>query len=170
VQLARPTAVGSSASRSTAHMNIGAPYVSDRYLPISVRRLRQASITRGQLSLPDCIGASSDNSFTVQGLFRYCDTCPAHVLALLPCTSPPHPLTSSLIRPPGRHLIAPVDLSLTATSPGDVMMTSSNPGPLDDVMLTSSKKRANKTKKPYFRRFFAIFSYFQKKYCSAVCM
>ena len=134
----------------------------DRYLPISVRRLRQASITRGQLSLPDCIGASPDNSFIVQGRFRYCDTCPTHVLALLPCTSPPHPLTSSLSRPPGRHLIAPVDLPLTATSPGDVMMTSSNPGPLDDVMLTSSKKRANKTKKPYFRHFSQFSHIFRK--------
>jgi hypothetical protein len=45
---------------------------------------------------------------------------------------------------------------LTATSPDDVMMTSPNPGPLDDVMLTSSKEHANKAKKPYFRYFSQI--------------
>jgi hypothetical protein len=53
-----------------------------------------------------------------------------------------------------RHLTAPVDLPLTATSPDDVMLTSPNPGPHDDVMLTSSTKRAKKGKKPYFCEFF----------------
>ena len=116
--------------------------MSDRYLPISVRRLRQAGVTRGHLSLPNRIGATSDNSFTVQGRFRYCNTCLAHVLALLSRVSPPRLPASSVIRPRGRHFIAPVDRSLTAMSPDDVLLTSSDPVPHADVMLTSSKKRA----------------------------
>jgi hypothetical protein len=53
-----------------------------------------------------------------------------------------------------------VDRSQAATSPDDVLLTSSNPDPHADVMLTSLKKRANKAKRPYFTVFsrFLLFS------------
>lgn len=75
------------------------------------RYLSDAYVTRGQLSRPNPIGAAPDSLFTVQEGSRYGDTCPAHVLVPLPCTSLPHPLASSLTRPPGHHLIAPMDRS-----------------------------------------------------------
>ena len=166
MQVGRPTAVGLRVSRSTAHINIGGPYMSDRYLPISVRRLRHAR-TDGA---PKFHRSPSDSFFIVQEGSRYGDICPVHVPVLLSRTSPPRLPTSSVIRPRGCHFIAPVDRSLTATSPDDVLLTSSNPVPHDDVMLTSSKKRANKTKKPYFRHFLPILAFFWEKRCSAVCM
>ena len=150
-------AVRSCARRSTAPINIGRPPTSDRYLLISVRRLRHAGtgvaakLRRSPLwQIPCRVGGGP--------IWRHLSLpCPrpavAHVIATTAHLVP--------IRPPGRHLIAPVDRSQAATSPDDVLLTSSIPDPHADVMLTSFQKRANKAKRPYFygfSRFFLLFS------------
>ena len=115
---------------------------------------------RGQVSQPNSVGAPSDRFLAVQEGARYGDTCPSHIPSLLLPTSLPQLRTPSPIRRPGRHLIIPVDRSHAATSPDDVLLTSSNPDPHADVMLTSFKKSANKAKRPYFYSFsrFLLFS------------
>ena len=123
------------------------------------RYLSDAYVTRGQMSRPSSIGAPYDRFLAVQEGARYGDTCPSHVPVLLSYTSFPRSPTSSLIRPPGRHLIVPVDRSQAATSPDDVLLTSSHPDPLADVMLTSLKKRANKPKS-HILTIFRVFYHF----------
>ena len=61
----------------------------------------------------------------------------------------------------------PVDHSQAATSPDDVMLTSSNP--LDDVMLTSSKFSRQSQKVHIFTKI-RVFSHFYQKNYSALCM
>ena len=126
----------------------------DRYLPIYFRRLRHAR-TDGT---PKFHRSPSDNFFVVQEGSRYGDICPVHVPVLLSRTSPPRLPNSSVIHPRGRHFIAPVDRSLTATSPDDVLLTSSNPGPHADVI----QKARQITIKPYFT-IFCEFHYFSEK-------
>jgi hypothetical protein len=120
----------------------------------------------GRASHPNRIGAPSDRFPSVSKAMRY-DTAVVSGFPpiRLPTSAPRHCLRHRHVcnpRPPLLHLSATSPPPWTTHKPPCHLMTSSDPDPPDDVMLTSSEKGANVPKNPYFIDFSRFLHFLQK--------